>query len=335
MRVGLIGTGFMGRVHAAAWAQTPAEIAGYFSLSEAAGRDLAGQFGGQVFVDLDELLAACDVVDICTPTHTHLAIGRQAAAAGKPIDCEKPLARTVAEGQALIAACREAGVALLVAQVVRFFPEFRLARDQIAGGELGAPAVIRLRRGTFQPRRAEGNWYVEFDKSGGMMLDLMIHDFDYARWIGGEVDQVYARHIGRRFPEAGVDHALVILTHRGGAISHVEGSWAYPPPLFRTQLEIACSNGWVRHDSEESTALLVRLHQQAGEIPDVPLAASPLLENPYTTQIRAFYRHLTEGTPLPVTAADGLAAVQIALGAIESAQTGRPDRLPALPEVAS
>ncbi len=326
MRVGIVGTGFMGRTHAAAWQQTPAEICGFVGQSAESVQELAHQYHAQVYPSLAAMLPAVDVVDICTPTHLHYEMVLAAAAAGKDIVCEKPLARTVAQAEEMIAVCEAAGVKLLVAHVVRFFPEYAQAQAQIAAGEIGRPAIIRLKRGTFQPKKAADNWFVDFEKSGGMMLDLMIHDFDYARWVAGEVKTVYAQSVGNSHAGAAVDHGLAILTHESGALSHVEGSWAYPPPLFRTRLEIAGSNGWLRHDSGENAALGIYLHEMPGqgEAPDVPLPGSPLLEDPYLTQIKSFYAHLADGTPTAVSARDGLAALKIALAAIESAATGRP-----------
>jgi predicted dehydrogenase len=176
----------------------------------------------------------------------------------------------------------------------------------------------------FRPRKSDDNWFLDFERSGGMILDLMIHDFDYARWVAGDVTRVFCKHIGDPRITPG-DHALAILTHANGAISHVEGSWAYPPPTFRTQFEIAGSGGLLVHNSDASAPIAAYWHKgdddAAGE---VPVPASPLLESPYVTQIRAFYDHLTKGTPIPVTAEDALAALEIALAAIESATTGQP-----------
>ena len=115
----------------------------------------------------------------------------------------------------------------------------------------------------------------------------------------------------------------------------MEGSWAYPPPLFRTRLEIAGSDGWLNHDSDKNAAIGMYLRQPPGEAPDVPIPGSPLAESPYTTQLKAFYHALATDAAVPVTAADGLAALQIALAAIESAQTGKPVDLETLPEVSA
>lgn len=335
MRVGIAGVGFMGSTHAAGWVETEATIAGFLAQPPAQAAALARQYGARVYPDYEAMLADVDVVDICTPTHLHYDMVLKAAAAGKQIICEKPLGRTLTQGREMVAACRAAGVKLLVAHVVRFFPEYAQARAVVANGDIGQPAVVRLTRGTFRPKKAADNWFVEFDKSGGMMLDLMIHDFDYARWLAGEVESVFAKNISSRHPNAPVDYGLAILKHRNGAISHVEGSWAYPPPLFRTRFEIAGADGFLEFDSGRMAAISLHLHQQAAEAPDVPLPSSPLRESPYTTEIKTFYHALAHNAPTPVSAADGLAALQIALAAIQSAQTGVAVTLEPLPEVAA
>lgn len=333
MRVGIVGAGAMGMTHAAAWPATPAQVVGVVAKTPDLARPLADCYPCRVYPALDALLPDVDVVDICAPTHLHHALVLQAAAAGKHVICEKPLARTVAQGQEMIAACQQAGVKLLVGHVVRFFPEYVLAKQTVASGRIGRPAVLRLKRLVFQPRKADDNWFMDFEKSGGMMLDLMIHDFDYARWVAGEVTTVYARNILSQAPGAGIDHGLAILTHADGALSHVEGSWAYPPPTFRTAFEIACERGQLVHDSAATAPITVHAHRQGEDAGDVPLPASPLAENPYATEIKAFYRAIAHDAPTPVSAADGLAAVQIALAAIASAQRGVPVDLAPLPEV--
>ena len=335
MRVGIVGAGAMGSVHIAGWTQTEAEIAGVFDAYQAAAQTLAGRYGVSAFPNLETLLADVDIVDLCTPTHLHHPLVLQVAAAGKHILCEKPLARTLTDGQEMVAFCRQAGVKLMVAHVVRFFPEYRQAKEAVDAGRVGQVAVMRLKRNVYQPKKAEGNWFVDFEKSGGMILDLMIHDFEYARWVAGEVSTVFAKSIRTQHPGAVTDHGLAILTHASGALSHVEGSWAYPPPTFRTQFEIAGSEGLLIHDSEATAPITLRLKQRAGESPDVPLPSSPLLEDPYTTEIKAFYEAVRTDRPVPVSAGDGLAALQIALAAIESTQTGRPVKIEPLAEVVS
>ena len=314
----------MGRTHAHGWEQTPAKLFGIVSKSRDSAERLAKSYGAKVYDSLEAMLPEIDVLDICTPTYLHRDMTLAAATAGVHVICEKPLARTVAQAQEMIEACKTAGVKLLVAQVVRFFPEYAYAHEKIEAGEIGDPAIIRLKRGSSQPTGSD-SWFKNIEQSGGMILDLMIHDFDFARWIGGEVKTVFAKSVRAENPDANIDHALAILTHKNGAISHVEGSWAYPPPLFRTQIEVAGSNGLIQHDSDKTATTQVFFHQAGvAYAPDVPLPSSPLHEDPYTTQIKAFYRHIQFGEPLRVSAADGLEALKIGLAALQSAQSGLP-----------
>jgi predicted dehydrogenase len=319
----------MGTAHAAGWAQTGAKIVGFVAETMQEAEPLAAQYGALVYKNLEALLRDVDVLDICTPTHLHYEQTLLAAEAGVHVVCEKPLALTVDQGRTMIVACQRAGVRLLAAHVVRFFPEYALAQQIVARGEIGRPGVIRLARGSYRPKKPVGNWFLDEGKSGGMMLDLMIHDFDYARWIGGEVESVYARKISATHPQAPVDYGLAILKHRNGALSHIAGAWAYPPPTFRTALEIAGDGGeaggggLVQFESDASTPIQNLIMKTNADAPDVALPSSPTLESPYTTQIKAFYAALRDGQPTRVSAEDGLAAVQIALAARLSAATGQ------------
>jgi predicted dehydrogenase len=334
MRVGIVGVGFMGTTHASGWAETPAKIVGFTAETPNEADVLAGRYDTNIYASLDQMLPDVDVVDICSPTHLHHDMALKAAAAGKHIICEKPLARTTRQAQEIVTACRKAGVQLLVAHVVRFFPEYALAHSAVAEGQIGKPGVIRLHRGSYRPKKPAGNWFLDEVKSGGILMDLMIHDYDYARWIAGEVESVSARRVTELHLEAPVDYGLVILSHRSGALSHIAGAWAYPPPTFRTHLEIAGDRGLIEFDSD-GTAPIQNLILKSGNshAPDVALPSSPVSESPYTTQIKEFYAALAEGKPARVSAADGLAAVQIADAAIQSAHSGRPVQLQPLAEV--
>ncbi|MFU8839759.1 MAG: Gfo/Idh/MocA family protein [Nitriliruptoraceae bacterium] len=321
-RIGVIGAGFMGTTHAQAWAATDATLTAVLAGADTPPAVLADRFGARAFDELAPFLDAVDVVDVCAPTHLHAELTLAAARAGKHVICEKPLARTPEDGAAMVATCRDAGVQLLVAHVVRFFPEYVAAKAAVDRGAVGEPAVLRLSRTTFQPRKPADNWFVDPEKSGGLVFDLMVHDLDYARWVAGEVTSVYARSVRAARPEVDGDHAVAVLRHRGGAISHVEGSWAYPPPHFQTRGEIAGSAGVVSWDSERTDPVRARLRQEEGG-GDIPLAASTLAEDPYTTQIRHFLAVLRGQAQPIVTAADGLAALHLAAAVDRSIAQGR------------
>jgi predicted dehydrogenase len=333
MKVGIVGVGFMGTTHAAGWTETPAEIVGFTAETPKEAGAISKQYKTTVYPSLEDMLPDVDVVDICSPTHLHYEMALEAAAAGKHIICEKPLARTTRQAREIVMACKKAGVQLLVAHVVRFFPEYALAHAAVLEGQIGKPGVIRLHRGSYRPKKPAGNWFLDEVKSGGILMDLMVHDYDYARWVAGEVETVSARRVTQLHPEAPVDYGLVILSHRSGALSHIAGAWAYPPPAFRTHLEIAGDRGLIEFDSD-GTAPIQNLILKTGgsDAPDVALPSSPVSESPYTTQIKEFYSALAEGKTARVSAADGLAAVQIAEAALQSAHSGQPVALQALTE---
>ncbi len=312
----------MGNLHAASWANTPARLAAVYGAVPDKVADLAGRYQALAADSLDALLDAVDVVDICTPTYLHHEIAIRAAAAGKHVISEKPLARTLEQAESMIAACEKAGVRLLVAQVVRFFPEYARAKALVDSGAVGRVGVVRLRRVSALPTWSENNWLMDHERSGGMILDLMVHDFDYARWVAGEVESVYVRSAATMQPGLQRDYALAILRHVGGALSHVEGGWANPPGMFRTALEIAGDGGLIEHPTGSSTPIGVHLMQDA-QVTPVSVPASPLAESPYTTEMAHFYEVIAHDAPPRVTAADGLAALRIGLAAIESARTGR------------
>jgi myo-inositol 2-dehydrogenase / D-chiro-inositol 1-dehydrogenase len=333
MKVGIVGVGSMGTTHAAGWTETPAEIVGFAAETQKEAGSIASQYDTNVYSSFEDMLPQVDVVDICSPTHLHYEMALKAAAAGKHVICEKPLARTTQQAQKVVDACKKAGVQLLVAHVVRFFPEYALARAAVVEGQIGRPGVIRLHRGSYRPKKPAGNWFLDEVKSGGILMDLMIHDYDYACWVAGEVESVIAQRATEHHIEAPVDYGLVILTHRSGTLSHISGAWAYPPPTFRTKLEIAGDQGLIEFDSD-GTAPIQNLILRTGGIdaPDIALPSSPVRESPYTTQIKEFYSALVNGTTPRVSAMDGLHAVQIAEAALESAHSGQPVKLQSLTE---
>ena len=335
MRIGLVGAGFMGVTHAAGWAETGADFVGIVAETTAEATALAKQYNLKIYPDLASMLPDVDVVDICTPTHLHHEMTLQAAAAKKDIICEKPLGRTTAQARDMIEACRKAGVKLLVAHVVRFFTEYAMAKASVVRGEVGKPGVIRLNRGSFRPKKPAGNWFLDETKSGGILMDLMIHDFDYARWVAGDVESVFAKKVTTANPNAPVDYGLAILKHRNGALTHIVGSWAYPPPTFRTRVEIAGDGGLIEFDSADTAPIINLVAKPSSDSPDVGLPSSPVAESPYTTQIKEFYSVLLGEKQPRIQAEDGMAAVQIAEAAIRSAATGQAVILESLSEVLS
>jgi myo-inositol 2-dehydrogenase/D-chiro-inositol 1-dehydrogenase len=328
MRVGIVGAGLMGRTHAPAWIDLEpmgAELVGIVANHpDGPVKSLAKQYGLRVYSHYEDLLAAVDIVDLCVPTDVHAGLAMQAAQAGKHIVCEKPIALTVADGRAMIEACKAAKVRLFIAMVLRFVPQYAAAQQAIAAGQIGKPAVLRLTRASYQPRKAGDNWYVDENRSGGMILDLMIHDYDYARWISGDVVRVFAKSVRAIRPDAPGDYALVTLRFASGAIAHIEGGWAYPPGNFRTSIDIAGTDGVLEWNSDTTEPLHTYLaNPPVQEVADVGLSNSLVAESPFTAELSHFYDALLNNKPFSPSTEDGLAALQIGLAARESLKTGR------------
>jgi predicted dehydrogenase len=320
-RVGIVGAGNIARVHLAGWQRLPVEIVGYYDTVPAAAQRFSEEYGGQAFADLPTLLNQVDIVDICTPAHVHKESVLAAAGAGRAIVCEKPLARHLRDAEAMVEACATAGVPLFVAQVVRFFPEFAKAKAAIDSGAIGKPGVIRTTRaGAFIQHPVFSN----FDLSGGVILDVGVHDIDFQRWCMGEVERVFTRSLTfAGIPER--DHALITLRFTGGAVGHIEVSWAGPPRHWRTRIEIAGDGGLLEWDREEPKPVTQVVANEAGD-GHIRTELSPLApdDDPYAAELAHFYDHLTMGTPLRVTPHDALMGVKVGLAAIESARTGKP-----------
>ncbi len=318
----------MGSVHLNAWHAAGAQVAGIVSSRVEEAAALASRVGAQACSSMAELLERVDVVDICTPTPFHLEYTLLATRAGKHVICEKPIALTMPDAQAMMDACQTANVRLFIAHVVRFFPQYRAAKDACSSGQIGDPGVIRLKRAAYQPQITGENWFLDETKSGGMIVDLMIHDFDYARWLGGAVERVYARSARGIRPDAPSDYALVTLRFTSGAMALIEGGWAYPKGVFRTAIDISGTDGLIEWNSDASSTLRPFLENTVVDgVPDVGLPVSILAEDPYETQIRHVKHALETNAPFLVTPQDALEALRIALSARMSLETGRTIRL--------
>lgn len=323
MRVGIIGAGNMGRIHASALTQIDGVTLVAFAAphAHAATVAFAEAQGVPVLPTAEALLARPDVdaVIIATPTDTHHALVIAAAQAAKHIICEKPLARTVEQAEAALAAVQAAGVKLAVGHVVRYFPEYALAQGLLERGELGTPGVARTTRGAGFPR-VEHDWYAAFERSGGVVLDMMIHDLDWLRWCFGPVERLHAQ--GLTFGNVpGKDAAMAVLRFRSGALAYCEASWAYAGG-FRTSLEVSGSAGLLQTSSRAGASLRFELAPVEGAA-GVAVPTGGLNDDPYLLQLRSLVGWLAGGPPPRSSGEDALEAVRLSLAVLESMRTGR------------
>jgi len=321
MKVGVLGTGGIGNVHARQYAKMPdVQVHGFDTDVEKRGKFCA-QWGATECTSLDELLGRIDILDICLPTDAHLEFGLKGLEAGKAVFVEKPITRTMAEARELMAAAKNADRPLMVGQVVRFFPEYSAAHRAIQAGKIGTPAAVRMRRGGLAPQGSEG-WFQNLERSGGVLLDLAVHEFDWLTWTLGEATQVYSRSVrlGETVQDAEFvgDYALTTITFANGAVAHVESTWL-DPSGFRVTLEVAGSEGLIEYDSRQNPTL--RTHV-TGQTRNESLMAPN--DDPYFRLYRACVDSVRDGTPPPVSGEEAVRALALSLAAIESAKTGQP-----------
>ena len=320
MRLGLIGAGFMGGVHLSAYANIPeVEVVGVADASIENAARVARTAGARPYASYDELVAAEDVevVDVCLPTAFHRDIAVRAAGEGRHVILEKPIARTAEDAREILDAFSAEGPRLFVGHVVRFFPEYVAIREKVEAGDLGTVGVVRTsRRSPFL--LGWNDWYADWRVSGGVLLDLVIHDFDFLRWTLGEVERVFARGVlGREYNR--LDYALVTLRFQGGAIAHVEGHWGYPGP-FNYSIEVAGSRALLTVNSTEPGTLeAIREPDAPGEVPDLTSGTSP-----YEAELAHFVRCIATGEESIVDGRDAYEALRISLAATESVLSGEP-----------
>ena len=277
--------------------------------------DLAKECGARL-ASAEEVCAADDVdlVVVATPTHLHARYTIAAAKAGKHVFCEKPLARTLDDAQAMVRACDEAGVSLAVGHVVRYFTEYQHAKRMIDDGTIGRPAIATLVRGNFAVGSARA-WYLDAAKSGGVVLDLMLHDLDTVRWWFGEPSRVYAR---RFTGSAGLEYALATIRYDERPIVQIEASWAEHAG-FRTGFELRGDRGMLVHDSRAASPIAIQ--SPSGPAGPAMMATPTLHETPYLVQLRDVFGRIARREPPLVDGHEGLRSLALGLAVIRSAET--------------
>jgi predicted dehydrogenase len=263
-----------------------------------------------------------DAVAVLTPTHTHSDVVTAAADRGLDVICEKPLARTMDGARAIRDAVERSGITFMTAHVIRFFPAYAEAKERVDAGDVGTPGVARTKR-AFGFEGGRG-WFDDDARSGGVLLDLAVHDFDYLRWLLGDVERVFTRRTGWD-RDGSSDVSLSVVRFESGAVGHVEAWWVEVPTVpFTEALEIAGDDGHLEYDVDEVQPLRQFGHDGV-ESPRDPVGDDlPLARDGYDRQLERFVDCVREGQEPPVTVEDGLQSMAVSLAAIESADRGVP-----------
>jgi len=317
VRVGLIGCGAIARrEHLPAFKASPdADVVAFASRSLGSAEAAAGEYGGgKVFEDWRELVESdIDAVDICSPNASHAEQAVAAAKAGKHVLVEKPMACTVAEADAMIAAAREAGVVLQVAHNMRYVPAVVAARDEVARGAIGELVGARVAFGHSGPYNwaPEASWFHDPALSGGgALIDLGIHAIDFTRYVTrDEITEVAAILHGEGPVE---DAAHVLMKFASGATGSLQSSWIIrPAPDFG--LTLFGTEGSLHVDAR--TPLHVRPKEGSKRVIELPSITANVCAD--------FVRTVNGATGVPsATAQDGRAALAVVCAAYEAARTG-------------
>lgn len=319
IRAGIVGAGYIAEAHARGYAAQPG-----VSLAVVAdpcldrAERLAGRYHAVAVADVESMLkAGVDVVSVCTPTPTHAEIAIASLRAGVHVLCEKPIARTVAQAEAIIQAARETGVRFMVGHVSRYDADHRKAKDVLERGDLGQLQMgFQSITGPF-PEWSSRGWFADVAQSGGPVLDLAIHSFDYLLWVfGSRVRRVCAVGVQRKI--RAYTYALVTLRFEGGGMGLVEVSWAHPrAQSLSVRTELVGTRGRLHWDYDGIAAMQV-IRDDSGKRNLVMVG-----EHSFSAEIADFVRCVEEDSPPPIPGEEALAALRVALAGLESLETGR------------
>ena len=335
IKLALLGLGRIGKIHFS-------NIGHHFPQAELLAvadpkydqQTFSRDFGEKLFFSPDPAAALAfkgvEAVLICTPTSTHASLIELAISMGKHIFCEKPMDLSLERTASLATAVRQAGVKLMLGFNRRFDPDFMLARKSVAEGKIGDIQIVKI------TSRDPGLPPIDYLRhSGGLFMDMAIHDFDMARYImGKEVVEVYAKGLVLVDPAVGgagdIDTALTTLVFSDGSYAVIDNSrkaiYGYDQ-----RLEIFGNGGMIQVDNKLHHNNV--LFTAAGIQHSLPLDFfMDRYARSYLNEIDLFIDALLSGKDMPVGAADGLQATRIAFAAKLSLQEGRPVSLKEIPD---
>ena len=319
LRVGVVGAGMIAGCHVRAYTATPGiEVVAVADPRHAKADALAATVGAKNCTDLEEVLAlGVDVVSVCTPPRTHADVAVQAVESGCHVFCEKPLAADLDDARRIVSAAEAGDGVFMVGHVSRFEPEHRAAKELVDSGYVGEVAMMVHSMTTSLPGWSEGGWLAKPEESGGPLLDLAVHSFDYLAWmIGSPAVRVHA--VAADSPAGPSTYAVATVRYANGALGQVEVSWAHPVDRgFKVVVEVVGRSGRVdwSYDSINGGAI---------HAADGVTWLDPLGERGYAAEIAAFAEAVRTGGPPPVPVRDAFQATRTAVAARHSISTGAP-----------
>ena len=330
LRIAVLGAGFMGGTHARAYhAMTDVEVATIGATSAKRAEPLASELNTSWTSDIDSILddERIEAVDICMPTPQHREITEAALQAGKHVLLEKPLSLTMEDAEAIVQAAEDSDRIVMVAHVLRFWPEYVELKRIIDSGSLGRPIYVNaIRR---QPTPAWFDAGPRGHLTGGSLHDMLIHDFDAANWVLGKPESATATGLYNTSNEA-IDQAQALITYADGAAASVDGGSMMPESYpFTARFEVFCENGAVEYHfraggrsfevGEPTNELTVYRNEGDPEVIDVEQS------DPYVNECAYFVECVRTGSqPDRSPVSEALDAMRVSLAALRSAENGKP-----------
>ena len=325
--IAILGGGFMAQAHAGNYAALGERVRVKTVASNPSERAqrVAESIGAELTTDVDAAIRDPDVdaVDVCVPTPLHRELAERSFEAGKHVFLEKPIALTISDADAIVAAAERSGTILMVGMVLRFWPEYVELQRRVAAGELGTPRAVSTVR--LSPPADWNDWMADRTQSGGTAVDLLIHDFDQMNWLLGTPRTVTASE-----PSPGHLHALV---EYDGAAGIGEGSMAMPRSYpFSSSIRVLGESGVAEYGfsaapvegegniGASSSARGLRVYPVGGDPATVPVESA----DPWGPEIEEFVSCVEQGRhPEQGTGEQATMALRVSLAANRSLESGR------------
>jgi len=316
IRVGFIGAGFIADTLANALLKLKeySSIEAVYSREIEKAKHFAKRFGVEkIYSSWRDLINDNEIeaIVVATPTYTHKEIAVEAAKRGKHVFLEKPISLNIQDAREIVREAEKNHIKLFVGHCLRYWPEYVRVKELVSRGEIGEPRVARAYRLGSYPTWSL--WYRYREFSGGVVIDLAIHDIDFLRWVMGSVKRVYG--VGGRFSRYSIDvidHAMYILEFENGAVAYGEASWAMPQKFgFTTYLEIAGTKGLLTVDNK-STASVHEYYNDSSS------SYSPLYHDAYYNELKAFLRWILFNESVAISPEDAVESLRIALAVTKS-----------------
>lgn len=307
LRIGIVGFGFMGRMHFRCWnarkdAQVVAVCDANPNIKEDTHRAVGNidgaagdiDFAGiELFTDFDQMIAKAglDAISLTLPTYLHAEFSERALSQGVHVLCEKPMALTVSDCERMIAAAHKSGKILQIGHCLRFWPEYVKAKELVDSGQYGKVVAAMFQRLGSPPGWSLDNWFVDESRSGGVALDLHIHDTDYVQYLLG-MPKAVCSHAAAG-PQGSLIHIVTQYIYGDDQVVTAEGGWGMTPGFgFEMSFNLILEKATIVYDLTRQPAL--RVCPAAGDV-FTPEVAS---QDGYVRQVEHFARAI-QGQAVP------------------------------------